>query len=109
MTTIYDGVPPTPIQVEIPGHLRTLAGIGGSIELHLRGPATLGAALDALEDSYPALRGTLRDHGGGPRRPYIRFFGGEQDLSFASYDSALPAAVVSGSAPLLIVGSISGG
>lgn len=99
----------TLIRVEVPGHLRTLAGIDGPVAVALSGPATLGAVLDALERDYPVLRGTLRDHGGGPRRPYIRFFGDEQDLSFARYDAALPAAVASGRAPLLIVGSISGG
>lgn len=104
-----DARPAALIRVEVPGHLRTLAGIDGTIELPLDGPVTLGAALDALEGAYPALRGTLRGHGGGPRRPYIRFFGGEEDLSFTAYDSALPVAVASGSAPLLIIGSISGG
>lgn len=98
-----------PVRVELPGHLRSLAGIDGAVELSLDPPATIGAALDALERAYPVLRGTLRDHGGGPRRPYIRFFGGQQDLSFAPYGSVLPAAVTSGSAPLLVIGSISGG
>lgn len=98
-----------PIQVELPGQLRTLAGIAGPIVLPIPAPVTLGAVLDAIEARYPMLRGTMRGHRRGPRRPYIRFFGGEQDLSFDEYDAALPPAVVAGAAPLLIVGSISGG
>lgn len=98
-----------PIQVELPGHLRTLAGIAGPVLLPVAEPVTLGAALDAIEERYPMLRGTMRDHQRGPRRPYIRFFGGEQDLSFNDYDAALPPMVAAGAAPLLIVGSISGG
>lgn len=108
-TTEYDVIPTAPIPVELPGHLRTLAGIAGPIVLPVPEPATLGAVLDAIEERYPMLRGTLRDHRRGPRRPYIRFFGGEQDLSFAAYDSELPAIVASGAAPLLVVGAISGG
>lgn len=108
-TTEYDAVPAVPILVELPGHLRTLAGIPGPITLPVSAPATLGAVLDAIEERYPMLRGTMRDHRQGPRRPYIRFFGGEQDLSFEQYDAALPPAVAAGAAPLLIVGSISGG
>lgn len=104
-----DIVPGAPIQVELPGHLRTLAGIAGPLALPVPPPATLGAVLDAIEARYPMLRGTMRDHRRGPRRPYIRFFGAEQDLSFDAYDAALPPAVAAGLAPLLIVGSISGG
>lgn len=105
----YDVIPAARIPVELPGHLRTLAGIAGPIVLSVPEPVTLGAVLDAIEERYPMLRGTMRDHRGGPRRPYIRFFGGEQDLSFADYDSELPPSVAAGGAPLLIVGSISGG
>jgi hypothetical protein len=101
--------PTVPITVELPGHLRTLADIAGPIVLAVPEPATLGAVLDVIEERWPMLRGTLRDHRRGPRRPYIRFFGGEQDLSFDEYDAALPPAVAAGQAPLLIVGSISGG
>ncbi len=110
-TTGYDAAaaPTASITVELPGHLRTLAGIPGPVEMSIPEPVTLGAALDAIEQRYPMLRGTMRDHRQGPRRPYIRFFGGEQDLSFAPYDAALPAVVAAGQAPLLIVGSISGG
>ncbi len=99
----------TPIRIELPGHLRTLADIAGPIVLAVPEPVTLGAVLDAIEARYPMLRGTMRDHRRGPRRPYIRFFGGEQDLSFNDYDAALPSPVAAGAAPLLIVGSISGG
>ncbi|MEO7127189.1 MAG: MoaD/ThiS family protein, partial [Nakamurella sp.] len=104
-----DGVQTIPIRVELPGHLRTLASIPGPIAVPVSSPATIGGVLDAIEAKYPMLRGTIRDHHRGPRRPYIRFFGAEQDLSFQEYDSELPSAVATGSEPLLIVGSISGG
>jgi hypothetical protein len=107
-TTGHDAAA-APITVELPGHLRTLAGIPGPVEVCIPEPVTLGAVLDAIEARYPMLRGTMRDHRRGPRRPYIRFFGGEQDLSFNDYDAVLPPVVAAGAAPLLIVGSISGG
>jgi hypothetical protein len=109
VTTTHDAAATVPIHVELPGHLRTLADIAGPIVLPVAEPVTLGGVLDAIEARYPMLRGTMRDHRRGPRRPYIRFFGGEQDLSFNDYDAALPPAVAAGAAPLLIVGSISGG
>ena len=97
------------IRVVLPAHLRTLARVEGEQRFEIAGTASLGALIDAIEARYPMLRGTMRDHRRGPRRPYIRFFGGEQDLSFNDYDAALPPAVAAGAAPLLIVGSISGG
>lgn len=108
-TPEHDAAPGAPILVELPGHLRTLAGIPGPVVVQVPGPATLGAVLDAIEERWPALRGTMRGHRRGPRRPYIRFFGGEQDLSFDEYGAVLPPAVAAGIAPLLVVGSISGG
>lgn len=105
----YDVIPTVPIRVELPGHLRILASIPGPVLVPVPTPPTLGAALDAVECRYPMLRGAIRAHHGGPRRPYIRFFGAEQDLSFHAYDSELPPQVAAGYEPLLIVGSISGG
>lgn len=110
MSAEYDEVAGTaPVVVELPGQLRTLAGIPGPIAVPVPLPATLGTVLDAIEERYPMLRGTMRAHQRGPRRPYIRFFGGEQDLSFVPYDAPLPAAVATGAAALLVVGAISGG
>lgn len=108
-STTYDEVRTTPIRVELPGHLRTLASIPGPIELPVPGSPTLGAVLDAIEERYPMLRGAIRDHHRGPRRPYIRIFGAEQDLSFQEYGAELPPPVAAGYEPLLIIGSISGG
>jgi hypothetical protein len=97
------------IRVVVPHHLRQLAGVGGEIELHLEAPPTLRAVLDALEASYPALRGTVRDPVTQRRRAFIRFFACEEDLSHASMDTNLPEAVVDGSEPLYVVGAMAGG
>jgi molybdopterin synthase sulfur carrier subunit len=97
------------IRVVIPYHLRTLARIGGEIELSIDGPATLGSVLDALETRYPMLRGTIRDHGTLQRRPFIRYYACEDDLSLESPDTLLPDEVVSGKEPFLIIGAIAGG
>ena len=97
------------IRVVLPAHLRTLARAQGEVELSIEGPVTTRALLDALEGRYPMLRGTIRDHGGQCRRPFIRFFACEQDLSHEPSDNPLPAAVVSGVEPLLIVGAMAGG
>ena len=97
------------IRVEIPAHLRTLARVDGEVKLEVEGPATLRSVLDALEASYPMLRGTIRDHATLQRRPFLRFFACEEDLSLASLDAALPEAVASGREPLLIIGAIAGG
>ena len=97
------------IRVVIPGHLRTLAKISGEVHLDLDGPVTQRSILDALEAAYPALCGTLRDHVTLKRRPFVRFFACEQDLSHESPDGPLPEAVASGKEPFLIVGAIAGG
>ena len=97
------------IRVELPGHLRTLAGISGELRLEVVAPATPCAVLDALEKRYPMLRGTIRDHETGERRAFLRFFACEEDLSFAGMDALLPTAVVAGDEPFLIVGAVAGG
>jgi hypothetical protein len=90
-------------------HLRTLAHVRGEVELDVDGPVTLCAVLNALEATYPMLRGTIRDHVTQKRRPFLRFFACERDLSHESPDSPLPEPVASGKEPLLIVGAIAGG
>jgi sulfur-carrier protein len=97
------------IRVVLPQHLRTLARVGEEVEVRLDGPATLGAVLDALESSYPVLRGTIRGHTTLRRRPFVRFFACEQDLSHDPPDTPLPDRVVSGSEPFLVVGAMAGG
>jgi hypothetical protein len=97
------------IRVVIPFHLRNLAGVGGEVQLSVAGPATQRSVLDALEARYPTLRGTIRDHATQRRRPFLRFFACERDLSHESPDSLLPDAVVTGEEPFLIVGAIAGG
>jgi molybdopterin synthase sulfur carrier subunit len=97
------------IRVVLPAHLRALARIDGEVSLEVAGPATQRTVLDALEARYPTLRGTIRDHGGGPRRPFIRFFACEQDLSHEPPDTPLPGPVAAGAEPYLIVGAMAGG
>jgi len=97
------------IRVVLPQHLRTLARVGDEVELEVEGRATLRAVLDALEASYPMLRGTIRGHTGQRRRPFVRFFACEQDLSHEPPDGPLPEAVASGAEPLLVVGAMAGG
>ena len=97
------------IRVVLPAHLRVLAGIHGEVELAVAGQVTQRSVLDALEARYPVLRGTIRDHDGGPRRAFIRFFACEQDLSHDRPDDPLPDAVVTGAEPYLIVGAMAGG
>ena len=97
------------IRVALPYHLRNLAQVAGEVELEVAAPVTIGAVLDALEARFPALRGTLRDHGTLRRRPLIRFFACRQDLSFDPPDRPLPEAVVDGSEPFRIVGAMAGG
>jgi molybdopterin synthase sulfur carrier subunit len=97
------------IRVELPGHLRTLAGISGEVRLEVAAPVTARAVLDALEARYPMLRGTIRDHEKGERRAFMRFFACEEDLSFAGIDALLPDAVVAGDEAFLIVGAVAGG
>jgi hypothetical protein len=97
------------IRVVLPQHLRTLARVSGEVSLDIAGPATVDSVLDALESHYPILRGTIRDHVTKRRRPYIRFFACEQDLSHEAPDTPLPEAIVAGTEPLLIVGAMAGG
>ena len=97
------------IRVVIPFHLRTLARVDGELQLHVEGPATQRSVLDALEARYPTLRGTIRDQLTQHRRPFLRFFACEQDLSLESPDAPLPEAVARGEEPFLVVGAIAGG
>jgi hypothetical protein len=97
------------IRVVLPHHLRTLALVDGEVQLEIQGCASLRSVLDALETRYPVLRGTIRDHVTQQRRPFLRFFACEQDLSHESPDTPLPPSVVSGAEPLLVIGAIAGG
>ncbi len=97
------------IRVVMPAHLRTLARISGEVTLEVSGAVTQRSVLDALEERYPVLRGTIRDHATKQRRPFIRFFACEEDRSLDPPDEPLPAAVVSGKEPFLVVGAIAGG
>ena len=97
------------IRVELPFHLRNLARVSGEVRVRVEGAITLGAVLDALEAEYPTLRGTIRDHGTLRRRPFLRYFACEQDLSHEPADAVLPAAVATGAEPFLVVGAIAGG
>ncbi|MGO9465647.1 MAG: MoaD/ThiS family protein [Isosphaeraceae bacterium] len=97
------------IRVVLPTHLRTLARVNGEVQLDVEGPATQRSVLDALEASYPMLRGTIRDHGTLRRRPFLRFFACEQDLSLEPPEAPLPDAVARGEEPFLVVGAIAGG
>jgi molybdopterin synthase sulfur carrier subunit len=97
------------IRVILPQHLRTLAHVGSEVTLEVESPVTLLSALDALEARYPMLRGTIRDHATLQRRPFLRFFACEEDLSHEAPDTPLPEAVASGKEPLLIIGAIAGG
>ena len=97
------------IRVELPQHLRTLARVDGEVMLELEGVVTERAVLDALEDRYPVLCGTMRDHETLKRRPFIRFFACGEDLSHESPDAPLPEAVANGAEPFLVVGAIAGG
>ncbi|HYC33250.1 MAG TPA: MoaD/ThiS family protein [Gemmatimonadales bacterium] len=97
------------IRVVLPAHLRTLARVGEQVEVEVDGPATQRSVLDALEARYPVLRGAIRDHATRRRRPFIRFFACEQDLSHEPLDAPLPEAVASGAEPYLVVGAMAGG
>jgi molybdopterin synthase sulfur carrier subunit len=97
------------IRVILPPHLRTLAHVTGDLELQVEAPITQRSVLDALEARYPMLRGTIRDHVTQQRRPFLRFFACEEDLSHESPDAPLPDAVASGAEPLVILGAIAGG
>ena len=97
------------IRVVLPAHLRTLARVDGEVKLTVAGPVTAGAVLDALEATYPTLRGTIRDHVTQQRRPFLRFFACEEDLSHESPDAPLPDKVSSGVEPFFVIGAIAGG
>jgi len=97
------------IRVVLPHHLRTLAHVGSEVTLAVEGPVTQRSVLDALETRYPMLRGAIRDHVTQQRRPFLRFFACEEDLSHESPDAPLPEAVASGAEPLIVIGAIAGG
>ncbi len=99
----------TQVRIELPAHLRTLAGVGREVSVEVEGTATLRSAIDALEARYPMLRGTIRDQVTQQRRPFLRFFACQEDLSHDSPDTPLPEAVVSGKEPLIVLGAIAGG
>jgi hypothetical protein len=96
-------------RVVLPYHLRTLARVDGEVTLEVEGPVTQRSVVDALEARYPTLRGTIRDQATQQRRPFVRFFACEQDLSHESPDAPLPEAVASGAEPFVVVGAIAGG
>lgn len=97
------------IRIQIPYHLRTLAQVEGDVQLEVPEPVHIRAVLDALEARYPMLRGTIRDYGTGQRRPFLRFFACQEDLSLEPLDAILPEAVVQGREPFLIIGAVAGG
>jgi len=97
------------IRVILPQHLRTLAHVGGEVQIEIEGPATQRSILDAIEARYPMLRGTIRDHVTQQRRPFLRYFACEEDLSHEPPDTPLPEAVASGKEPFIVIGAIAGG
>jgi sulfur-carrier protein len=100
---------PVQIRVELPAHLRTLARVTGEVKLEVLDTPTIRAVLDALEATYPALRGTIRNQVTQERRAFLRFFACQQDISHEPVDAPLPAAVASGAEPLIILGAVAGG
>ena len=97
------------IVVALPAHLRTLAGVKGDVELEVNGDVTRDSILDALEARFPMLRGTIRDHVAGKRRPMVRFFACGEDVTHEPPDTPLPAAIATGVEPFYIIGAIAGG
>jgi len=97
------------VRIELPAHLRTLARVGYEVTVGVEGQVTLAAVLDALEIRFPVLQGTIRDHITHRRRPFVRFFACQQDLSHEPPDAPLPPAVATGAEPLLVVGALAGG
>lgn len=97
------------IRVILPQHLRTLAHVGSEVTVDVEGQPTLGSVLDAIEARYPMLRGTIRDHGTQQRRPFLRFFACEEDLSHQPSDTPLPDLVAAGKEPFIVIGAIAGG
>jgi molybdopterin synthase sulfur carrier subunit len=97
------------IRVQLPFHLRNLAGVNGEVQLEVAAPVTIGAVLDAIESRFPTLRGTIRDHGTLKRRPFIRYFACKEDLSLEPVETPLPEAVLKGDEPFLVIGAMAGG
>ena len=97
------------IRVVLPFHLRNLARVNGEVELDLAAPVTIGAVLDSIENKYPVLCGTIRDHDTLKRRPFVRYFACKEDLSLEPPETPLPEAVVNGTEPFLIIGAMAGG
>jgi hypothetical protein len=97
------------IRVALPLHLRTLAGVKGDVELEVEGEVTRSSILDALEARYPMLRGTIRDHVAGQRRPFLRFFACGEDITHEPADAPLPQAIASGAETFYVIGAIAGG
>lgn len=97
------------IRIILPAHLRTLSGAGSEVQLEVKGAATIGAVIDALEAKFPQLKGTIRDHGTLKRRAMVRFFACQEDWSHESPDKPLPEEIASGKEPFLIVGAVAGG
>lgn len=97
------------ITVVVPAHLRTLAGVKGDIQLEIEGEVTRRSILDALEQRYPMLRGTIREHVSGERRPFLRFFACGEDITHESPDDPLPKEIASGAEPFYVIGAIAGG
>ena len=97
------------IRVVLPYHLRNLARVGEEVQVDAGNPPTLGGALDALEAAYPALRGTIRDHGTKQRRPFIRYFACREDFSHEPPETPLPAEIATGAEPLMVIGAMAGG
>jgi hypothetical protein len=97
------------IRLELPYHLRKIASVDDEVQLNVESAVTVASVLDALEERYPMLRGTIRDHASGERRPFLRFFACEEDFSHERPDAPLPEAVAQGREPLLVVGALAGG
>jgi sulfur-carrier protein len=99
----------TTVRVRLPHHLRTLASVDAEVEVHVEGAPTIRSVLDGVEARYPMLRGTIRDHGAGERRAYLRFFAAGSDLSHEPQEAPLPPSVAAGDEPFIVLGAIAGG